>query len=81
MQIILIISAVFHIVGLVLYGILLWDRNWWRNEAEALQLVHINTKRRLEAMVHEVNDTREELESWERKAADLWAGIAEEVEQ
>jgi hypothetical protein len=80
MEIILIILITFHIVGAVLYCICWWERNWWRNEAEALQLVHFRTKERLQQMIHEVEDTREEMECWERKAADLWAGMAEEVE-
>ena len=71
MTIILIISAVIHIVGVILYAILWRECVWWRNEAEALQLVHYRTKERLQAMIREVEDTQGDLDGWERQAFEL----------
>ena len=74
-----VISIPFHVIGLILYGICWWERDWWRNEAEALQLVHHRNSERLRAMIRECDDIREECESWERKAACLWGEMKEEA--
>ena len=67
-----IISGTFHLLAVIFLAVLLWERNWWRNEAEALQLVHHRTKERLQAMIQDVEDAREDVTLWEFKAAELW---------
>ena len=66
-----IISGTFHLLAMIFLAVLWYERNWWRHEAGSLQLVHLRTKERLQAMIREVEDTREELTSWERQAFEL----------
>jgi hypothetical protein len=72
MQSILIISGTFHLLALLFLAVLLWERNWWRREAEFLQTQFFKTQLQLRAMIQDVKDTKQEMDSWERKAADLW---------
>ena len=73
-----IISGTFHLLAVLFLAVLLWERNWWRRESQALQRQAWKTQERLRAMIREVEDTREELTSWEHKAAVLWGETEDE---
>ena len=69
---ILIISVTFHLLAAIFLAVLLWERNWWRREAEALQTQAWKTADQLRAMKQNIEDAKEELVLWEFKAAELW---------
>jgi len=77
---IVIISVTFHLLALLFLAVLLWERNWWRRESEALQRQAWKTQERLRQLLQDAADTQEELTSWEHKAADLWAAVGETEE-
>ena len=72
-----IISATFHILAVIFILLLMWERNYWRREAEALQTQDWKTADQLRQIKQDIEDTREELDSWEMKAAELWQDAAE----
>ena len=75
-----IISGTFHLLALLFLALLWWEKRWWQREAEALQTQAWKMRDKLRLMIQDVEDAKEELTSWERKAATLW-GETEEVEQ
>jgi ABC-type siderophore export system fused ATPase/permease subunit len=67
-----IISGTFHILAVIFILLLMWERNWWRREAEALQRQAWKTANQIREMTWSIEDAREELTLWEMKAAELW---------
>jgi hypothetical protein len=76
----LIVSVVFHVASVLAIAFLHIERNWWRREAEGLQMQAWKTNQRLQQMIHDVEDTKEELTCWEMKAATLWGEMPETTE-
>ena len=72
-----IISATFHLLALLFLALFWWEKRWWQREAEALQTQAWKTADQLRAMKQNIEDAREELDSWEMKAAELWQDAAE----
>ena len=72
-----IISATFHLLTLLFLALFWWKKRWWQREAEALQTQAWKTADQLRQMKQSIEDAREELDSWEMKAAELWQGAAE----
>ena len=66
-----IISGTFHLLAVIFLAVLWWQKTWWQCEAEALQVTHLRMQDRLRSMIRDVQDTQEELDGWERQAAEL----------
>jgi hypothetical protein len=68
---VLLISTALHLVAVALIAVLLWERNYWRNEAEAQQTDRVHLHDRIRALKAEVEESHAETLEWERQTAEL----------